>query len=334
MREYARRWAFKRPRPADFFRTMEDASGVDLDWFWRGWFYSTDHVDVAIEGVDRFALRTRDPDRDKAYDRAQRDLEPKTLTEQHATKEPMRTVRFPELIDFYSTFEKLDVTPEDRQKYKEFVEELEAKDADAFKVDHNLYVVRFRNVGGLVTPLPLRVTYADQTVEEIRIPAEIWRRSNEAVARLFVTRKKIARVEFDPHWETADTDRTNNEFPAKVIDRTLDLKSPEKPKNPMQIASLREQRDKARAAVTTLAWKLMATWKRQRDADATPAKTMDPVHAVDPWNSPLQVVFSRAAGDGKDLRLAWIHSDGPDGKPETEDDLKFVLYRDGRLEDE
>ncbi|PTB87087.1 aminopeptidase, partial [Pseudidiomarina aestuarii] len=47
-KEYARRWMFKRPTPADFFRTMEEASGVDLDWFWRGWFYSTDHVDISL----------------------------------------------------------------------------------------------------------------------------------------------------------------------------------------------------------------------------------------------------------------------------------------------
>ena len=50
-KEYARRWAFKHPEPADFFRTMEDASGEDLDWFWRGWFYGTDACDISLDTV-------------------------------------------------------------------------------------------------------------------------------------------------------------------------------------------------------------------------------------------------------------------------------------------
>src|SRR5690606_30571294 len=50
-REYSRRWAFKHPTPADFFRTMEDASGEDLDWFWRGWFYDTDPCDISLDSV-------------------------------------------------------------------------------------------------------------------------------------------------------------------------------------------------------------------------------------------------------------------------------------------
>ena len=51
---YAQRWMFKHPTPADFFRSMEDASAMDLDWFWRGWFYTTDVTDIGIKGVKKF----------------------------------------------------------------------------------------------------------------------------------------------------------------------------------------------------------------------------------------------------------------------------------------
>ena len=57
-REYAERWQFRRPTPADFFRTMEDASAMDLDWFWRGWFYGTGHVDVALGEVALYGVRS------------------------------------------------------------------------------------------------------------------------------------------------------------------------------------------------------------------------------------------------------------------------------------
>jgi hypothetical protein len=57
-RTYSQRWMFKHPSPADFFRTMEDASGIDLDWFWRGWFYTTDFNDIGIKGVKKFQTNT------------------------------------------------------------------------------------------------------------------------------------------------------------------------------------------------------------------------------------------------------------------------------------
>jgi len=59
---YSQRWMFKHPTPADFFRSMEDASAMDLDWFWRGWFYSTDVTDIGIKGVKKFFKQDADKD--------------------------------------------------------------------------------------------------------------------------------------------------------------------------------------------------------------------------------------------------------------------------------
>ncbi|MHC4449497.1 MAG: M1 family metallopeptidase [Planctomycetota bacterium] len=329
-REYARRWAFKRPTPADLFRTLEDASGIDLDWFWRGWFYSTGHVDIAIDRVEKFTLKTRDPVHDKAHERKLRDAEPRTLTQERSAAEPKRADRYPELADFYSKFDKLDVTQNDKRKYREFMRELEDKDdRPLFGVPWHFYVVRFKNEGGLVSPLPLRITYEDGKAETIRVPAEIWRRSNDAVGRLFITDQPIHRIEFDPSWETADTDRSNNEFPAKVVNRTFELKPRDKKENPMQIAKRGKNRTATRKLASAYGKVLLAEWRKH--APAAPAAVLNTPTAIDPWGKPFQVRFSRAKGDDKELRLAWLHSDGPDGKPETDDDVEFVVYRDGSL---
>ena len=56
---YSKRWKFKHPTPADFFRSMEDASAMDLDWFWRGWFYTTDVTDIGIKGVKKYQTKSK-----------------------------------------------------------------------------------------------------------------------------------------------------------------------------------------------------------------------------------------------------------------------------------
>ena len=119
-KEYARRWMFKRPQPADFFRTMEDASGVDLDWFWHGWFYTTDHVDVSLENLRLFTAETNDPDIDKPKAKKERDAEPMTLSHERNKKLPKQVDQFPDLKDFYNSFDRLDVTAKDRKAYENF----------------------------------------------------------------------------------------------------------------------------------------------------------------------------------------------------------------------
>ncbi len=341
--EYSRRWAFKRPQPADLFRTLEDASGVDLDWFWRGWFYSTDHTDLAIEQVVHYTLRTADPSVDKEYDRRLRESEPVSISDQRNRALAKRTDRFPELLDFYNSFDELDVTEQDRRDYERFVQRLEEGDRELLAVPWHFYAVRFRNVGGLVMPILLEVTYESGRTEEIRIPAEVWRRDRNLVSRLFVTDEPITRLVLDPHAETADVDRTNNMFPAEMIPRSFELEQRPERDNPMQIALREKQRNETESAARKLGVRLFESWKSTSGAQVLPAEAADGLIATvqaerllaDPWGSRFQIVFSSDPLEGsapENTRFAMIRCHGPDQEAATEDDLRFVVYRDGRFE--
>jgi len=230
-REYAQRWRFKRPSPADFFRTMEDASGIDLDWFWRGWFYGTNHVDVAINKVTQYQLDTLNPDIDKAQLRADDEDEVETLSKQRNKNNEYRVERFPELKDFYNDFDEFSVTPYDYAKYQETIEGLKDKERALLESDHFFYVVDFQNIGGLTTPLPLRLTYANGKEELLRIPAEIWRYNNENVSKLLILDEELAGIAFDPYLETADADVSNNEFPRTIQKSRFQLFKQQEEKN-------------------------------------------------------------------------------------------------------
>jgi hypothetical protein len=237
---YAERWMFKRPFPADFFRTMEDASGVDLDWFWRGWFYTTDHVDVSIETVKMIALDSRDPEVEKAKQKADKAARPRTVTQQRNESLPRRIDRYPELSDFYNSFDEFAVTPADKRRFEELVKALEREKNNPalLKTARNFYVVDFANVGGLVTPLILKVDYTDGTTEELRIPAEVWRFNSQKVSKLLFTPKEIKSLQIDPHEETADADLENNHWPRRPLKSRFQLfqSDRERPGNPMQEA--------------------------------------------------------------------------------------------------
>lgn len=243
-KEYARRWLFKRPTPADLFRTLEDASGVDLDWFWHGWFYTTDHVDVAIEGVTHYDLSAGDPDVDKPKAKAKRDAEPTTKSAERNKELPKRVDRFPELKDFYNEFDELDVTDEDREGFKKFIDGLKEEERALLKNASRFYVVDFRNLGGLVMPILAKITFTDGSSEELRMPAEIWRFDAKDVSKLIVTDKEIASIEIDPQLETADTDRDNNFFPRKLEPAQMKIFKQEKKKNAMQKAKGEKGEDK------------------------------------------------------------------------------------------
>jgi hypothetical protein len=233
-KEYARRWKFKRPEPADFFRTMEDASGVDLDWFWRGWFYTTDHVDIAIEKVRLLRLETRDPEVDKGATRAERKGQPRTLAQQRNEAVPKRVDEIPSLLDFYNKFDELEVTAADRERYQKLLKGFDEKEKGLLKTALNFYVVELRNLGGLVMPVILQVDYADGTGEEIRIPAEIWRYNHALARKLILSEKEIRSIVLDPHLETADTDLDNNAWPPRPARSRFQLFKEEKRANPMQ----------------------------------------------------------------------------------------------------
>jgi aminopeptidase N len=234
-REYARRWKFKRPMPADFFRTMEDASGVDLDWFWRGWFYTTDHTDISIEGVRLYALDTRKPEKEKARARAEREAQPETLSQQRNRTEEKRVDQFPSLKDFYNTYDEFVVTEKDREDYQKFAATLSDREKGLLQAGMNFYVVDLKNIGGLVMPVIFEIEYADGTHEEMRIPAEIWRYNNTTVSKLIMTPKEIRSITLDPHLETADVDVLNNYFPRRPVKSRFQLfRERQTPANPMQ----------------------------------------------------------------------------------------------------
>ena len=224
-KEYAQRWKYKRPTPSDFFRTMEEASGVDLDWFWRGWFYSTDHVDISLDKISKLRLDTKDPDIDFNRLRQEELDKPISLTDERnkAQGQELWVERFPDVTDFYDKNDRFTVTNKERNKYKKFLKKLKPWEKAAFeravKEDQNYYVLEFSNKGGLVMPIILELTFADGSIENQYIPAEIWRRTPKAVNKLIITEKdqELVSVTIDPRWETADVDIHNNHYPRQII---------------------------------------------------------------------------------------------------------------------
>ncbi|EJF11138.1 M1 family metallopeptidase [Pontibacter sp. BAB1700] len=237
-KEYANRWAFKHPMPADFFRTMEDASGVDLDWFWRGWFYTTDHTDIAIEGVKWFTIDSQNPDFVNAQKREQQNKAPQTLSQQRNLQDIKRTRldERPELADFYNKYDPLATTATDKERYQKFYASLSDNEKKVLDSGLNFYEVGFRNLGGLVMPLIVRMEYEDGTDEVVNIPAEIWRYNNEEVTKVFVTEKPVVSFTLDPFLQTADTDLSNNSYPRRMAPSRFDLfkQNRQQQPNPMQ----------------------------------------------------------------------------------------------------
>ena len=230
-KEYAQRWKFKRPTPADFFRTMEDASGTDLDWFWRGWFYTTDAVDVSVDGITEYTVSSQDPEVEKAMQRARRAEEPVSVTRQRNEGMARRVDAHPELKDFYNENDDFTVTNKDRNRYQEKMAGLEDWEKALLKEGKHLYLVDFTNVGGLVTPLvvELELKSGKKTIE--RIPAEVWRYSPTKITKLFVTDEPLVGLTQDPYWETADIDVSNNSWPRKATPSRLELFKTERDAN-------------------------------------------------------------------------------------------------------
>ncbi|MBC7909180.1 MAG: M1 family metallopeptidase, partial [Pyrinomonadaceae bacterium] len=233
-REYARRWKFKRPMPADFFRTMEDASGVDLDWFWRGWFYTTDHTDISIEAVRLYTLDTRNPETENEVERKDKAAQPETLTQQRNKSLPKRVDQFPTLRDFYNTYDEFKVTVTESEEFQKYFASLTEEEKALLNSGLNFYVVDLKNIGGLVMPVILQIDYVDGTKEELRIPAEIWRYDNFNVGKVIVTKKEIASITLDPHLETADVDLANNSFPRRPVKSKFQIFKEKQELNPMQ----------------------------------------------------------------------------------------------------
>jgi len=198
-KEYATRWAFKHPTPADFFRTMEDASAVDLDWFWRGWFYTTDNVDVSVENVKWYRINGMEPG-----------FEKKVITGNKSAGGANNEEKSFDGLDDFKEFKVIETGSDD---YRDFLERLNDDDITKRNSNKNFYEVTFKNVGGLVTPLVLEWTFADGSKEIERIPAEVWRKNENEITKVFVKEKQVVNLRFDPMHELADTKVDNDNYP-------------------------------------------------------------------------------------------------------------------------
>ena len=208
---YANRWKFKHPTPEDFFRTMEDASAVDLDWFWRGWFYTTDYNDIGIKEVNKYFV-SNEPSKEVAdflKKRRRRDSKQGPMVYMIAEgsedykpemNKPFKIVDYKVLDDFVNQ----NFSEEEKKKLNE---------------PKFFYQVTFNKPGGLVMPIIVEITFEDGTTENHYFPAQIWRMNDQEVNRTFATKKAIAKIQIDPKLETADIDTTNNSWP-KTIEKS------------------------------------------------------------------------------------------------------------------
>ena len=199
---YAQRWAFKHPEPADFFRTMEDASAVDLDWFWRGWFYGTDYVDVTVENVKWYKIR----DTETALEGRK---------QKGKIENPANLDEDGNYTDFSNGYELITITDTNPGVYGEFRNTINDDEVRAILAGKNMYEVTLKNTGGLVTPVIIEWTYKDGTKEVERIPAEIWRYNEEQFTKVFTKDKEVVNITIDPFLETADTNVEDNYFPKR-----------------------------------------------------------------------------------------------------------------------
>ena len=236
-KQYAQRWMFKHPTPEDLFRTLEDASAVDLDWFWRGWFFSTDHVDIALKEVKIFEANTGNPEIEKSIEKAREEKVPEHISIIR-NRESMESAveKDTTLRDFYDTYDPHRVTETDLSQYKRYLESLSEEEKNWMDPGKKYYELSFENIGGLVMPLILDFEFEDGTHQEIRVPVEIWRRNNNEVSKVFMFDQYVTAISLDPHQELADTDRSNNHWP-RIIEKTrfqlYKYNQPSRP-NPMQ----------------------------------------------------------------------------------------------------
>ena len=244
-KQYAERWAFKHPSPADFFRTMEDASAVDLDWFWRGWFYTTDHVDMALNEVKWYQMNTGDPMIEKPLAEVRDGEEPGDISIERDMDDVPQSYLEQDgsLHDFYTKHDPYQVTTLDKQEYQEYLEELDADEKEFLTSGKNFYEITFENHGGLVMPLIVEFTFEDGSKDRRHIPAEIWKKDHDQVTKVFVTEAPAVSIALDPQLETADTDLSNNHWPPRQVPTRFELyknrKRSQGGENPMQ----RDQRN-------------------------------------------------------------------------------------------
>ncbi|HMP30053.1 MAG TPA: M1 family aminopeptidase, partial [Saprospiraceae bacterium] len=246
---YCQRWAFKHPTPDDFFRTMEDASGIDLDWFWRGWFYSVDHVDISLDSIKWYKVDLENNPESKLDTFKMKRSKPFDHITKLRNKES--NIAFPvdsdpSLKDIYTDFKPWET--EDSVSLfvtESFAEVFSADEKNKRFGKDNYYELFFSNKGGLVMPVILEWTFEDGTKEIEKIPVEIWRLNEKKFRKVFVKQKPVKGIVIDPYRETADVDLTNNNWPVKELPSKFQIfkanKSIPQP-NPMQREANRTSR--------------------------------------------------------------------------------------------
>lgn len=232
---YANRWKFKHPSPADFFRTIEDATAIDLDWFWRGWFFTTQPVDLSIQSVKELQFKSLDLEKEKEN------------AEKNSTKNYIGQIRNAldikqtqdeidtTLQDFYSTYDPLAFDELDLKENKEILKGLSQEELDFLEEQHFYYEITVENVGGNLMPIILEFTLENNEKILKRIPAEIWRLNNKQVTKVFHFNQKVIQITLDPYLETADINKTNNYYPTKIPANQFEIfKYKQSNLNPMQ----------------------------------------------------------------------------------------------------
>ena len=200
-KEYANRWKYKHPNPADLFRTLEDATATDLDWFYRGWFFTTDHVDMELSNVKWFKVfeeNTNIEDQNKSSKiKIQADGK-------SASAEAKDFSNGPEVITMTST-------PDNA--YGQFLSRLDETEVRKQLSGKNIYEITVKNIGGLVMPVTIEWVFTDGTTEIDTLPATVWRRNEYETQQTFIKEKEVSKVNLDPNFEFADTNMENNVFP-------------------------------------------------------------------------------------------------------------------------
>ncbi len=200
---YANRWKYKHPNPSDLFRTIEDVTAVDLDWFWRGWYFTTDNVDMELADVQWFQVKE------------------KIATVENKPKKGKGTKidgsgKNGKTTDFSNGPEEISMLPTEDASYGQYLSRINEDELLAKVKDQNIYQITVKNRGGLVMPIIIEWTYTDGTKETDRLPAEIWRHNEAEVKKAFVKEKEVVNVMIDPDLELADVDLSNNFFPKKA----------------------------------------------------------------------------------------------------------------------
>ena len=205
---------------------MEDASAVDLDWFWRGWFYGTDAVDISLDSVKAYTINTKNPETNAAYDRQQ--YERNNLQHISAQRNRDEGTKFAveadtSLKDFYGKFDRFSATPVTKESYQAMYNSLSPEEKQFYESKNYFYQLNLSNKGGLVMPLIVEWTYTDGTKEVDRISAYIWRKNEQKISKVFAKTKEVKSIKIDPYRETADIDEENNSWPRSFTPSRFEL---------------------------------------------------------------------------------------------------------------